>query len=75
MDYKVIGREAWRSYSKPEEMQTKGICGSGILDVLAELYRAGVVLKSGRFAKEQKSKRFRQKPGQQAEGVCHSLGR
>ncbi|MGD8564059.1 MAG: ASKHA domain-containing protein, partial [Desulfarculaceae bacterium] len=25
VDYKVIGREAWKSYSKPEEMQTKGI--------------------------------------------------
>ncbi len=60
VDYKVIGREAWRSFSKPEEMKTKGICGSGILDVLAELYRAGVILKSGRFANEQKSNRFRQ---------------
>ncbi len=61
-DYKVIGRDAWKSYSKPEEMQTKGICGSGILDVLAELYRAGVVLKSGRFNPEQNSKRFRKNP-------------
>jgi uncharacterized 2Fe-2S/4Fe-4S cluster protein (DUF4445 family) len=59
VDYKVIGREAWKSYSKPEEMKTKGICGSGILDVLAELYRSGVVLKSGRFNPAQKSNRFR----------------
>lgn len=59
VDYKVIGREAWKSFSQPKEMQTKGICGSGILDVLAELYSSGVVSKSGRFAKEQKSKRFR----------------
>jgi uncharacterized 2Fe-2S/4Fe-4S cluster protein (DUF4445 family) len=59
VDYKVIGREAWKSFSKPEEMKTKGICGSGILDVLAELYRTGVVLKSGRFNPVQKSKRFR----------------
>ena len=62
VDYKVIGRDAWKSYSKPEEMKTKGICGSGILDVLAELYRAGVVLKSGRFNPDQKSKRFRKNP-------------
>ncbi len=62
VDYKVIGREAWLKYSKPEEMQTKGICGSGILDVLAELYSAGVVLKSGRFSKDQKSNRFRKNP-------------
>jgi uncharacterized 2Fe-2S/4Fe-4S cluster protein (DUF4445 family) len=59
VDYKVIGREAWKSYSKPEEMMTKGICGSGILDVLAELYRSGVLLKSGRFNPAQKSNRFR----------------
>jgi uncharacterized 2Fe-2S/4Fe-4S cluster protein (DUF4445 family) len=62
VDYKVIGREAWRGYSKPEEMQTKGICGSGILDLLAELYRSGVILKSGAFSKDQKSKRFRRNP-------------
>ena len=59
VDYKVIGRDAWKSYSKPEEMQAKGICGSGILDVLAELYRSGVVLKSGRFNPHQKPNRFR----------------
>ena len=58
-DYKVIGRDAWRSFSKPEEMKTKGICGSGILDVLAELYTSGVIMKSGVFSKEQKSNRFR----------------
>ncbi|MBW1850989.1 MAG: DUF4445 domain-containing protein, partial [Deltaproteobacteria bacterium] len=62
VDYKVIGRDAWRSYSKPEEMQTKGICGSGILDVLAELYRAGALLKSGAFNKKLESKRFRRNP-------------
>ena len=62
VDYKVIGRDAWRSYSKPDEMQTKGICGSGILDVLAELYGSGVVLKSGRFNPVQKSNRYRRNP-------------
>jgi uncharacterized 2Fe-2S/4Fe-4S cluster protein (DUF4445 family) len=59
VDYKVIGRDAWRAYSEAKEMKVKGICGSGILDVLAELYRAGVITKSGVFNKEQKSKRFR----------------
>ncbi len=62
VDYKVVGRDAWRSYSKPEEMQTKGICGSGILDVLAELYRTGIILKSGRFNPKQKSDRYRVNP-------------
>ncbi|MCD4718171.1 MAG: ASKHA domain-containing protein [Desulfobacterales bacterium] len=62
VDYKVIGRDAWLKFSKPEEMKTKGICGSGILDVLAELYLSGVVTKSGRFSKDQKSNRFRKNP-------------
>ena len=70
VDYKVIGRDAWRKFSKPEEMRAKGICGSGILDVLAELYRTGIVKKSGAFSKEQKSKRFRRNPeNNQAEFV------
>jgi len=59
VDYKVIGRDAWRSYSKSEEMQTKGMCGSGIFDLFAELYRYGVILKSGRFNPQQKSNRYR----------------
>ena len=60
VDYKVIGKNAWRKYSEPKEMKAKGICGSGILDVLAELYKAGVITKSGVFNKKgQKSDRFR----------------
>jgi uncharacterized 2Fe-2S/4Fe-4S cluster protein (DUF4445 family) len=63
VDYKVIGRDAWRKYSNPNEMKAKGICGSGILDVLAELYKAGVINKSGAFnQKGQKSDRFRRNP-------------
>jgi uncharacterized 2Fe-2S/4Fe-4S cluster protein (DUF4445 family) len=62
VDYKVIGRDAWRKYSQPEDMKTKGICGSGILDVLAELYASGVIMKSGRFSKSQKSNRYRVNP-------------
>lgn len=59
VDYKVIGSDVWKSYAKPEDIQAKGICGSGILDVLAELYRAGVILKGGQFNPEQRSDRFR----------------
>jgi len=64
VDYKVIGREAWRKYSEPKEMKAKGICGSGILDLLAELYRSGVVAKSGVFNKKalKEHPRFRINP-------------
>ena len=64
VDYKVIGREAWRKYSEPKDMKAKGICGSGILDLLAELYRSGVVAKSGVFNKKalKDHPRFRTNP-------------
>ena len=52
VDYKVIGRDAWRKYSNPKDMKAKGICGSGILDLLAELYRSGIIKKSGVFDKK-----------------------
>ena len=52
VNYKVIGRDAWRKYSEPKDMKAKGICGSGILDLLSELYCAGIIIKSGAFNKE-----------------------
>ncbi len=64
VDYKVIGRDAWRRFSEPKDMKVKGICGSGILDLLAELYTSKVVLKSGVFNKKELKDhpRFRKNP-------------
>ncbi len=60
VDYKVIGKKTWRKDSTSADMKTKGICGSGILDALGELFLAGIVAKSGAFsAKAQESIRFR----------------
>ena len=59
VDYKVVGRDAWLSYSLPENMSAKGICGSGILDLIAEFFRCGIIEKSGAFNKKQISNRFR----------------
>ena len=58
VDFKVIGKDPWRSYAKPEDMKTKGICGSGILDAMAQLFLAGIVDNSGAFSKHQFSNRF-----------------
>jgi len=57
--YKVVGHDAWSNYVKPGELQARGICGSGIMDLLAELYRSGIITKSGAFQQNQKSSRFR----------------
>ena len=62
VDYKVIGRGAWKNYSAPADMQAKGICGSGILDAVAQLFLAGIVEKSGVFSKTPASNRFRIRP-------------
>ena len=60
VDYKVIGRKTWKSYSEPADMKAKGICGSGILDAVGELLLAGVISKSGAFSGHAgKSARFR----------------
>ena len=62
VDYKVVGRDVWRSYSNPEDMQTRGICGSAVLDALAELFMAGIVDGSGAFAPEVETARLRENP-------------
>lgn len=62
VDYKVVGRDAWRRYSRPGAMQARGICGSATLDTLAELYRAGVVGGSGAFNADAATDRLRRNP-------------
>ncbi len=48
VDFKVIGEKHWKS----KGTKAKGICGSGIIDAIAEFYRKGVIDKSGRFVKD-----------------------
>jgi len=59
VDYKVIGKEVWSQHSDRRQMETKGICGSGILDLLGELYRIGIVEKSGAFNRTMRIPRLR----------------
>ena len=52
--YKLIGEEQWNT-GRP-----KGICGSAVLDAVAELYRVGIINRGGKFsADETLSKRVR----------------
>ncbi len=51
--YKVIGLQGWHPAARENgESTIRGICGSGIIDVVAEMYKAGIIDKSGRFTKE-----------------------
>jgi uncharacterized 2Fe-2S/4Fe-4S cluster protein (DUF4445 family) len=62
VDYKVVGRDAWRRHSSPMDMQTKGICGSGILDAVAALFKAGLIAPSGAFVAAPGADRLRENP-------------
>lgn len=55
--FKVIGKEEWNEEMKKEGAM--GICGSGIIDAIAELYRTGIIDKSGRFKKDVSSPRLK----------------
>jgi uncharacterized 2Fe-2S/4Fe-4S cluster protein (DUF4445 family) len=59
-NYKIVGEENWN------EGKAKGICGSAIIDAVAELFRTGIVDSRGKFKKgpestsSSKEKRVRQ---------------
>lgn len=55
--YKVVGQDRW--YPDLEVTQAKGICGSGIIDAVAEMFKAGIILKSGKFNMKLDSPRIR----------------
>ena len=55
--YKVIGREEWNTELAKEELGTKGICGSGIIDIVPQLFLAGIIDRTGRFIKDLKTPR------------------
>jgi uncharacterized 2Fe-2S/4Fe-4S cluster protein (DUF4445 family) len=44
--YKIVGEEEWNTG------QAKGICGSGIIDAVAELFRVGIIDARGRFRRD-----------------------
>ncbi len=55
--YKVIGKEQWQT--EIEKVDAKGICGSGIIDAIAWMYKAGIIDKSGRFDMTAETPRIR----------------
>ncbi len=60
--YKIIGEERWSHEWTPEHppaLTPTGICGSGIIEAIAELYLAGILLPDGRFNPESQSDRIR----------------
>jgi uncharacterized 2Fe-2S/4Fe-4S cluster protein (DUF4445 family) len=58
--YKVIGVDGWNTDHAEFKGHVKGICGSAIIDTVAELFRAGIVDSRGKFKKGLNSKRVRE---------------
>ncbi|MCH2540200.1 MAG: ASKHA domain-containing protein [Anaerolineales bacterium] len=59
---KVIGHDKWSDEIPDEKIRARGLCGSAMIDLGWELYRAGVIDASGRFSRERHSSRLRQGP-------------
>jgi uncharacterized 2Fe-2S/4Fe-4S cluster protein (DUF4445 family) len=60
--FKVIGEPRWSdqwSAQEPPAVLPNGICGSGIIEAIAELFLAGVLLPDGRFNPDAASDRLR----------------
>lgn len=55
--FKVVGKEGWNT--DLDDVGAKGICGSGIIDAVAQLFMAGIIDHTGRFRRDLKSPRFR----------------
>ncbi len=57
--FKVIGEERWSDEMADAEIQAAGICGSGIIDLIAELFAAGIIDAGGNFVADTPSPHFR----------------
>lgn len=55
--YKIIGKDEW--HTQLEKIDAKGLCGSGIIQVVAEMFKAGIIDKSGKFVMDSGSLRIR----------------
>jgi len=57
VSYKVIGSEQW--FPELKKTEARGICGSGIIDAIAEMFKAGIIEPSGRINMKLDSPRVR----------------
>lgn len=74
VNLKILGQEHWSLETTEEQVQARGICGSGILEVVAELFLAGVVLPSGKFDPTIRSPRLTRGPKGQPAFILATAG-
>jgi len=58
--YKIIGEEEWNTPEGGKQGKAKGICGSAIIDLVAEMFKAGILDSRGRFKRGLSSRRVRE---------------
>ncbi len=61
VQFKVIGNEHWNT--EVNNINARGICGSGIFDAAAQMFLAGIIDKGGRFNSSLKSPRLQKDGG------------
>ena len=57
--FRVVGSEKWSDECIGAEIGAKGVCGSGIVEAVAEMFTAGVLDRNGRFSKSLSHDRLR----------------
>ncbi|MDA8233363.1 MAG: ASKHA domain-containing protein [Clostridia bacterium] len=67
VEFRVIGSDLWSSESNSGK--ARGICGSGIIDAVAELFSSGIISASGRFNKDLPTNRLRKNAAGKTEFV------
>ena len=55
--FKVIGKADWNT--DLDVVDAKGICGSGIIDAIAQMFKAGILQQNGRFNTNLETPRWR----------------
>ncbi|TGE37251.1 DUF4445 domain-containing protein [Desulfosporosinus fructosivorans] len=65
--YKVIGEADW--FQPSQTIKAKGICGSGIIDIIAEMFKSGIIDPTGKFNMQQTSRRIRRDANNKPEYV------
>ncbi|HQM81932.1 MAG TPA: ASKHA domain-containing protein [Syntrophorhabdaceae bacterium] len=59
VDYVVIGNKGWVREQGRCDILPSGVCGSGIIDTVAHLFKTGVIATNGSFQKSLKTPRLR----------------
>ena len=58
--FHIIEKADWSHSSNGQGMEARGICGSGVIDAIAEMVHAGVLRRNGSFEKTRVSPRLRE---------------